>query len=567
MALPGGQGPQSPLKFVVPHAAFADSLGPLDGGDGESWWSGTQMGFVSVPLAGAVAALSLTVATLGGFNHQDELEAKVIGASESQQVIAIADERPPSVFQDDEAILPTAIASTDGGEWIAPTWIVPKAWINDPNWDNDVPVKPAVENDYEWDAQWIQVLPIGIPQWADDSFVPSVIDDEYGYVPYAEPVTIQLVNWPEAGIGDGTPLPPSFTEELEWQVQTPALIAARVPSPAWQTDEMVTAPAPFVLEEDYWYQVRPDPVELVVVEWPPQGASAGGTAPTPISIEEENWSVWTPQLVPANRLYLPDPEQIPAGSLVSQAYGSQSFTALNWRAVSTTKFVSWATPDDLPIPPLPLNIEEENWMVWTPPLVAAQPLFLPDPEQIPAGLIAPPIIEEEDWRVKTPPLVEAKQLYLPDPEQIPAGLVAPPIVEEEDWKVWTPPLVAALPLYLPEPEEVSAGTLIPPIVEIGIPAPIGHPVYIKGQRKKPRIYETANEQLKKILESITIEVVTPGSKSTDAPVLVKAISGKPVRPAPSAEAPAGFMPEAGEPPVPPDLEEEEIIALMAKWLV
>lgn len=114
------------------------------------------------------------------------------------------------------------------------------------------------------------------------------------------------------------------------------------------------------------------------------------------------------------------------------------------------------------------------------------------------------------------------------------------------------------------PSTFSPSAPTPPVVD-GVPAPVGHPVYVKGNRKKPRYYETANEQLKKILDSIKIEVVTPESKTTDAPVLVKAISGERVKAAVETVKKAVAKNSPTPSVLPPEEDDdEEIIALYIK---
>lgn len=181
------------------------------------------------------------------------------------------------------------------------------------------------------------------------------------------------------------------------------------------------------------------------------------------------------------------------------------------------------------------------------------------------------------WAKYRQPDFEPEKIVSPQYDLYPYRQITITAGPGQPWYLWPPIQITIQPeeqmfrenhdlsLYPFRPHDA-----VPPLpVEAGVPAPVGHPVYIKGQRKKPRVYETANEQLKKILASITIEVVTPESKSTDVPVLVKAISGKPVRPAVSAEAPAGFMPAAGKPPaiLNPDEDEEDIIAYMASRII
>lgn len=529
----------------------ADNVAIDDGGD--SFWASSQHGFTNIPIAAALAAFSIAAAVAANGFHTDEIEAKIIGQSDSLQVIAVGDEPLGFAFQSDETICPVA-PQDQAGEWQPQTPTPPLAVAPLATTPDELPTR--IDEDYEWRAQWIQVYPIGKSPWVEDDFVPQPItfppDDSCWQVVTPSPIPANTQLWttedelprvalladgesqqvipvgdnplgyaltydddivpqPSATILDelywqqpvNPPVPlfaqplsttdetvPTIALESDWQIYTPP---APLPvAVTWQGDNDIVPQPTFVPEEYYWFQLKPDLVEVVVVEWPPIGVGGGGAGPTPLNIVESDWQVWTPPLVPAQRLYNPDPELLPAGSLFAQAFGAQSFTATNNRAVATTEYVnwwqtdplpiqvaygsqtapttqradepstvlSWYQDDILPIAPIPLPFDEEPWQVKFPPLVAAQPLYLPDPEQVPAGLAAPPIIEEEDWKVWTPPLVAAQPLYAPD--RVSEVIVPQPVpltVDESDWQVYTPPLVAAQPVYLPDPEEIPAGSL------------------------------------------------------------------------------------------------------------
>src|SRR5207245_800684 len=84
-----------------------------------------------------------------------------------------------------------------------------------------------------------------------------------------------------------------------------------------------------------------------------------------------------------------------------------------------------------------------------------------------------PKVEEEYWHVVTAPPPLPSFLYLPDPEEVPAGVLRQ--LDEQYWQVYTPPPLPAQPLYLPDPEEVPAGSLHGPFEEDALPLPPTRP--------------------------------------------------------------------------------------------
>lgn len=421
-----GPGPTPDWRPTPP--LITAGVSPLVDDDNDGWWANSQYGFTNIPLAGVAAALSVAVATLGSFAYQDEIEAKLIGASETQRVVAIGEDTRVTLFQDEgDVALPKFVAED---EWVRPTWIIPKAWLTDPSsyQQEDVIPQPATfipEEDY-----WLQLRP--------------------------DPTEIFIIEWP--GAGGIVSTPDTGVLEEDWQVWTPPLVAAKPLYLPDATDNIVSPPAPFVPEEDYWLQLKADAVEITVIEWPGTGGVIS-TSSAPLPFDEEPWQVYTPALLAARPLYLPDPEEIPALAIEQPTESTGSGFAP--RADIRPTFVLWPSDDGLPQPAIPLNIDESDWQVWTPGWIIAKPLWLPDANN---DLIVPqplPLPSDEDpWQVYTPPYVAANPLYLPDPEQIPALPQPIPLpIDEEPWQVWTPLWLAAKPLYLPDPEEIPAGSL------------------------------------------------------------------------------------------------------------
>jgi len=482
--------------------------------DQNSDWSGSKQNMVSVPRAGAAAALALAVAIQAGFNHNDEIPTappvEVISSAESVQFIPVGDPPLGYAFLADDEIVPQAAATlVDESEGPPQFTRIETRFAQVWNVEDDLPTR--IDEDYWWQAGQRVSLTFQPPAWADEEIVPQPVAfspvEEYWFAPQARLEAPRAL----ARASDDEFAPQTTPAEEYWH----SLAAKAVPPSAqpWAVnDEIVPQPAAFVPNEDYWYQPGSDPVTVVVVNWPAIGG--GGSIPgavTPLEIVESDWRVWTPQpvaakplyraidveivpqpapglpeetawqvytppLVKARALYLPDPEQTPL--LFTLAPGDGAAQAVTWRRQYTPELRLWEFTDELPVAPTPLPFDEEPWQVYTPPLVKARPLYLPDPEQVPAGSLvtSPQYYADDAWQVATPPLLAAKPFYLPDPEQFPrlyavpdeaywqpfkaqpATLVAtlwavddqivpqpaPGATEETEWRVQTPPWRSAL---------------------------------------------------------------------------------------------------------------------------
>ncbi len=397
-------------------------------------------------------------------------------------------------YQDERPIL-LQIENTEWQVWTPP--LVPAKPILGFQVPDELPrVDVIKEGDY-WRVLAIGEEPRPPSFWDNEDFpIAQVVTTEEDYW-WKEPVVIVTPPQSFRAIEDEIPSPPpSFVERDQWW-DLPDKVEPVDTTVFSQNEEIVPQPpVPFAPVEEYWFRLDSRLLDLTIVDWPHVGAVSTGV--TLITIEEENWRVWTPPLVAAKTLYLPDPEQIPAGSLAVVTSGHGLGVGVPSRHVSTPVFHFWRQTEDLPLR-LALNLEENEWSVYTPPLVAAQPLYLPDPEEY-LELVVPTItVEEEDWKVWTPPLPIAQSLYLPDPEELSAGnfstiieedyWIAPPIqpavlvatlwneddqilpqidfseIDEEPWQVWTPALV---PAHLIFPIDLEASNFVetpPPNLE------------------------------------------------------------------------------------------------------
>jgi hypothetical protein len=470
--------------------------------DSDSWWSASGNGFVSVPLAGAVAGLSLAVSIAGGFTHQDEVPFKrVVSGHESVQIIPIGDEPIVAPFIANDEIVPqpavTIVDETEG-----PPLFTRLETTFTQVWNAQDELPTRIDEDYWWlssQAPVVVSLTLGPRPVSDEEIVPQAVvftpdEDYYWQAPVVVSFSVSALPQVEP---DAIPVT-LIAEEHAWPI--PVLPVASIQQAFASDEEIVPQAATVTPDEVYWWQPGSSGVEIVVVNWPVLGG--GGvpqtavplpfdeepwqvytppliaplglylpdpevlvvTAPTPLPFDEEVWQVYTPPLPKAQPLYLPDPEQTPA--LFAPAGSDVAAGSYGGRRVYTTEFKLWEFVEDFPQPVVtPLPFDEEPWQVYTPPLVEPKPLYLPDPEEIPAGSLF--VASEQDyWQPFSPqpdPLIVT--VWAENDQIVPQPVPLP--IDEEPWQVWTPLWLAAQPLYLPDPEEIPAGSLIPtPVVDI-----------------------------------------------------------------------------------------------------
>lgn len=257
-------------------------------------------------------------------------------------------------------------------------------------------------------------------------------------------------------------------------------------------------PQTFKPEEDYWFQLAPDPVSIAIVEWPGRGAD--GPTPAP-PIQDEDYDlklplqprVFTPWLFattdewvapPATAqlddgychpLYS-DPVSIAvvewpgrgAGGPTPAAGSTVVFEDYDFRLRSYPQAVSFKifSVEDEIVPAITQSgggrgwgafsrkREETTWQAWefqdeigTPP--------------------TPGTYEDDSWQVYVPPLLAKSFAYLPDPEELTFIVPIPGTYEDDSWIVNTPFLLMApkFVIYLPDGENLWG----PPPV----PSPVG----------------------------------------------------------------------------------------------
>jgi hypothetical protein len=289
-----------------------------------------------VPLVGAVAALSVSVAIASGFNHQDEATftpAAAVRAEEDWRVYT-----PPL---DPPRFLYLPAAQDELGSAPAPSRFEDDSWrVYQPSALQPLATLWA-END--------QIVP-------QPALLP--VDEEPWQV-YTPP--FQPAKWLAYQPEDQVTTPPAqgVFEDDSWRVYTPPQEPTR--SLAWQADDEITAaPATPRFDDDSWQVYTPKWASVHVTLWSENDQIV--PQPAPSRFDDDSWQVYTPK----------------------------------WASVYVTL---WSENDQIVPQPAPLRLDEEPWQVYTPPLLASKPLYLPDPEVIPAGsLVVPVPIEETPHR-------------------------------------------------------------------------------------------------------------------------------------------------------------------------
>ena len=170
-----------------------------------------------------------------------------------------------------------------------------------------------------------------------------------------------------------------------------------------------------------------------------------GTLPNFIQTDEDFWqNSVAPVPSSFGRLYLPDPEEIPAGSLVGPppANPIDEYWQNQVAPVPPSLYIQYpyiTDPEELPAHTLSGQPDEDYWQNPTAPVPAILFQRLPfgsiaDQEEIPASLFGQP--DEDFWQnaVRPVPGTNYQPLpYLPDPEELPVAAFGGTI-EEDFWQ-------------------------------------------------------------------------------------------------------------------------------------
>jgi hypothetical protein len=172
---------------------------------------------------------------------------------------------------------------------------------------------------------------------------------------------------------------------------------------------------------------------------------------------------------------LPDPEELPAGSLKVFATPDEDFWENSVAPVPASIFqplpIAVGEPAEIP-PQTVLPPDEDFWQnaVFPAPALLFQRLpILPDLEEIPAGSLYGQA-DEDFWVsgvVPVAPAVYQRLPYLPEPEELPAGSLKVFATPDEDfWENPVAPVPASifqpLPIAAGEPAEIPPQTVLPP---------------------------------------------------------------------------------------------------------
>lgn len=208
----------------------------------------------------------------------------------------------------------------------------------------------------------------------DVAFAQAAVDEAYGprFVSIKTPRLISVWGSETAA---SAPVVVSPDEDY-WQGYIPPLPIAKVLYLA-DLEDIPTGPLVGVPEQDPWIPpVLQSRRPWTAVWW----ADVDATISTPA--EDESWSKWPPVLRSPSFLYLPDPETLPAGSLFGVPEQD------TWTPPTVLRRPVWGTvwwsEDEVPVR---TPAEDDSWSWWTPSRRPTSVVYLPDPEQIPAGVL------------------------------------------------------------------------------------------------------------------------------------------------------------------------------------
>lgn len=163
-------------------------------------------------------------------------------------------------------------------------------------------------------------LAFGYTQQTEDIVeqpAPQIAVEEYYFAPPSRQVS--WLAWLPPADQEIVPQPPSLTVDEDYWSILPILERQSTIQPFITDEQTVPQPAAFVPDEDYWFgpffrsdrwQNYPFAVNDEIVPQPPV-----------LTVDEDYWNVHTTPRPSIRILYLPDAEEIPAGSLQSFGIG------------------------------------------------------------------------------------------------------------------------------------------------------------------------------------------------------------------------------------------------------
>lgn len=268
-------------------------------------------------------------------------------------------------------------------------------WAGD---EEAVPQQTPVgfEHGTAWSRRAVQATTLKL--WdATDDIVPqpvvAVPDEDYWHQLVTYKTEITVINMPALTTGGVVTPEPLAHETYDWRGPQPQ------PKPVvriWFGDEEIVTPPVPIAEEDYWWQPPQPLLSPVLRLW--TGDEEAVTATTPIVDYDAGYQPSQPQL--AATIIIDWPAKGTAGPgpvpFIEDEYWSY-FKPL----VVLPRITLWQVEDEWQIASAPLTVNEESdWKVYVPPLMQAYEyphlgpllLYLPDPEEIPAGSLFVPVV-------------------------------------------------------------------------------------------------------------------------------------------------------------------------------
>lgn len=408
----------------------------------------------ALPLSGLVAPRPLYALTL-----DDDLPIAAVASLVDEDTGWSASMSPRaavglSLWGEDETI-PLAFVPDEPHGWAPPVSLpaVSRALVSV---DDEIVSQPAPvpAEVAALSSQRLRHVPL-LHRWAatDDLPIPAappLIDEDYGpalppqRAPLLAPLWQVEDDWPHVVASFG------LDDDLAWPLapQRPLIVA-----PVWTVeDECPSVAASLRLDEEAgWTWPRPDPTQLRRLR---QAEGEEFVAFTSAIDADASYQILVIGEAPTPRVFLAD-DDLPITSAPPILNEEHGWTAQT--AIVPPKTIAWVDGDTQ----FKAAVVEEDWQVWTPPLVAARPIYAPDLDAriVPQPL---PLIDEDYWWSANPYLPPAKTIVWVD-----GDTEFKPAVVEEDWHVWTPPLVAARPLYAPDLDDLCVPPpAFPPVADV-----------------------------------------------------------------------------------------------------
>jgi hypothetical protein len=393
---------------------FAQSVVPTLDDDDTSWIAGASRCFAGVALAAVLSITALSTALAANIQQVDQAEVP-------QPTTTIVDEDywqqcPPFPAV---AIVYRALQFLDPEEIPAGSLY---GQFDEDFWNNPVaPVAPALYQ--RLPLYDVEEIPAGslYGQFDEDFWQNPVVPVQS--VLYRSPVLGDQEEVPAGSLLNGIP------DEDFWL------------NPAKPIAATLYQPLPYFF----------DPVDYVTLSQPVQ--------------DEDFWlqQFLPPPVIAANYLrlpYLPDPEEIPANSLVAANPDEDLWLAPLPKA--PPPFLLQQSTFDSPEAVTSYAVDEDFWSSGVAPVPASlyRHSSLLDPEEIPAGNLYGVLDEDDPWRILAPPtpvIVSVPQPFIFDSGDTLLSFVP----EDDSWRNLVTPVAASYyrSVFLLDLDEIPAGSL------------------------------------------------------------------------------------------------------------